>query len=300
MVNRLNYQWSQGYLKHLGDVAQLNKQSIDRYRAYLRHLLVWADETLLSKSHTLRPSFPAHIVSGQVHSLAPATIRKIMQTSQRFFRWLKLAYTSQFRDLPLSWIDTLRPPRLAEAVKEHKFVSLEDMKRIAQVPAGPDNLPLWRDQAAAAMLYLSGMRASALCSLPIAAVHFADRAIHQWASLGIRTKNSKSATTYLLPITELLDIVEQWNGYIRERLPETSMWYPPIISQWGDHNLSPDVAGANRIHSLGKRLRLLFQVAELPFQSAHKFRHGHAVWALQHSETMADYKAVRTPNKMTD
>jgi integrase len=78
------------------------------------------------------------------------------------------------------------------------------------------------------------------------------------------------------------------------------MWYPPIISQWGDHNLSPDVAGANRIHSLGKRLRLLFQVAELPFQSAHKFRHGHAVWALQHSETMADYKAVRTPNKMTD
>ena len=292
MINRLNYHWAKDYLEHLSDVAQLNNQSIDRYRAYLRHLLVWADESPLSRSYTLRPAFPAYIVSRPVHSLTPATVRKIMQTSQCFFRWLKLTYASQFRDLPVSWIDTLRPPRLAEAVKEHNFVSLEDMNRIARLPAGPDNLPRWRDQAAAALLFLSGMRAGALTSLPISAVYLADRAIHQWASLGIRTKNSKSATTFLLPIPELLDVVEQWHGYVRERLPETSMWYPSIISHWGDYDLSPYAAGPNRVHTLGKRLRLLFQAAGLPFQSAHKFRHGHAVWALQHAETMADYKAV--------
>lgn len=30
----------------------------------------------------------------------------------------------------------------------------------------------------------------------------------------------------------------------------------------------------------------------LPYKSAHKFRHGHAVYGLQHAQTMADYKAV--------
>jgi hypothetical protein len=30
----------------------------------------------------------------------------------------------------------------------------------------------------------------------------------------------------------------------------------------------------------------------LPYRSAHKSRHGHAVYGLQHAQTMADYKAV--------
>jgi hypothetical protein len=43
---------------------------------------------------------------------------------------------------------------------------------------------------------------------------------------------------------------------------------------------------------LGKRLRALFAYVDLPSRSPHKFRHGHAVYALQHAKTMADYKAV--------
>jgi hypothetical protein len=30
----------------------------------------------------------------------------------------------------------------------------------------------------------------------------------------------------------------------------------------------------------------------LAYKSAHKFRHGHAVYGLQHAKTIADYKAV--------
>ena len=41
-----------------------------------------------------------------------------------------------------------------------------------------------------------------------------------------------------------------------------------------------------------KRMRKLFAAAGLPYKSPHKFRHGHAVYALQHARTMADYKAV--------
>jgi hypothetical protein len=39
-------------------------------------------------------------------------------------------------------------------------------------------------------------------------------------------------------------------------------------------------------------LQLLFTEAQMNYRSAHKFRHGHAVYGLLHAHTMADYKAV--------
>ena len=39
-------------------------------------------------------------------------------------------------------------------------------------------------------------------------------------------------------------------------------------------------------------LLMLFPSAGLEYKSAHKVRHGHAVYGLQHAHTMADYKAV--------
>jgi integrase len=155
-----------------------------------------------------------------------------------------------------------------------------------------DSLALRRDQAAAALLFLSGMRAGALVSLPISAVDMTNHAIHQLATLGVRTKNGKSAVTYLLPIHELLDIVHTWDAFIRGRLPASAMCYTPVAFQHGDQCLSAQAAGTHRRVALGKRLRHLCRMARVPFQSAHKFRHGHAVWALQQAETMADYKAI--------
>jgi hypothetical protein len=70
------------------------------------------------------------------------------------------------------------------------------------------------------------------------------------------------------------------------------MWYTPIISEWGEQTLSPEPPGANRSVALVKRIRRLLTEAGLPYKSPHKFRHGHAVYALQHAKTMADYKAM--------
>jgi hypothetical protein len=70
------------------------------------------------------------------------------------------------------------------------------------------------------------------------------------------------------------------------------MWYTPIIIRWGEQILDAGPAGANRHVAIGKRLRRLFAAAGLDSKSPHKFRHGHAVYALQRARTMADYKAV--------
>ncbi len=125
-----------------------------------------------------------------------------------------------------------------------------------------------------------------------AAVDLPSRTIKQWPTLGVATKNGKSATTYLLDIPELLRVVETWDAIVRAQLPSTAIWYAPVVSRWGEQVLSVDLPGANRDQAVAKRTRHLFETAGLPEQSPHKFRHGHAVYALQHAKTMADYKAV--------
>ena len=192
----------------------------------------------------------------------------------------------------MAWIDALRPPRGVELPADHQFITLADVRQIVSVSIAEDDLALRRDQAGAALLFLSGMRAGAFGTLPIAAVDLSSRTLKQWPSLGVETKNGKSATTYLLDIPELLTIVEKWDAYIRSRLPLTAMWYTPTVTHWGEQTLSANAPGKNRNLAISKRMRQLFEVAGVPYQSPHKFRHGHAVYALQHAKTMADYKAV--------
>ena len=181
---------------------------------------------------------------------------------------------------------------VSSRLAEHEFVTLEEMLRLCALPIDEDDLALRRDQAAAALLFLSGMRATAFGTLPIAAVDLSSRTIKQWPALGVATKNGKSATTYLLDIPELLRVVEAWDAIVRAQLPSTAMWYAPVVSRWGEQVLSADPPGANRGQAVAKRMRHLFEIAGLPTHSPHKFRHGHAVYALQHAKTMADYKAV--------
>ena len=142
------------------------------------------------------------------------------------------------------------------------------------------------------MLFLSGMRVGAFSTLPIGAVDLTNHTIKQWPSLGVETKNDKSALTYLLDIPDLLTVVEKWDTFIRAQLPPTAMWYTPTISQWGVQTLSAEAPGAHRAIAVTKRIRKLFKLAGLAYKSPHKFRHGHAVYSLQHAKTMADYKAV--------
>jgi integrase len=296
MINRQNYHWIKAYLDHLQTVMQINARSLERYWSYLRHALLWADETSFGQAPHIRPAFSAYLAEVRLtdsdEPLAPATLKKIFQITQRFFRWARLSFPREFQAVSTAWIESLRLPRQTAVVKEHEFVTLDDIGKIARLAIPEPNVALRRDQACAVMLYLSGMRVGAMGTLPIEAVDLAERSVRQWPSLGVYTKNGKAATTYLLPIQELLEVVRRWDAHVRETLPPTAMWCPPVAHTWGDQTLTAERPGANRHIAINKRLRLLFSLADLPPRSPHKFRHGHAVWALQHARTMADYKAI--------
>ena len=119
-----------------------------------------------------------------------------------------------------------------------------------------------------------------------------ERTVRQWPSLGLRTKNDKTATTYLLEIPDLLTTVTSWGAFARARMRSTAMWYPPVISHWGEQEVSAAPPRRHRNMNVARRIRGLFEAVGLSYKSPQKFRHGHAVYALQQARTMTDYKAV--------
>jgi integrase len=296
MIERANYKMMQKHLEYLSEVMQLSPASLTRYRFYLRHFLLWAGEKDFNHLQKIRPTFPVYLseLPGRngKGNLAGPTQKKILDTSKRLLRWAKSAYTKEHHNLSTDYIETLRLVRRPQLIAENIFVSEEEVKRLISFTAKETDLALIRDQAAASMLFLSGIRGSAFTTLPISAVDLENLTIRQWPELGVHTKNSKRATTFLLNIPELLVAVRRWDGIIRTVLPDTTPWYTPISHCWGEQSLSNEEPGKNRLTALEKRLKLLFLLVDLQYKSPHKFRHGHAVYGLLHAQTMADYKAV--------
>lgn len=297
MVNRKNYLKVRIYMEYLEEVRQLSSRSLGRYWTYLKHLLLWADEATLHQVPIIRPTFSTYLktarMDGKGKILARTTTQKIVQNTKRFFTWLLLTYPTEFCAFPRTWIHDLRPPTMPDASRERQFVTLDQVLELIALDSS-SSLPLQRNQAAAAMLFLSGMRSGAFCSLPIEAVNLSEEAIKQWPALGVKTKNGKKATTYLLDIPELREVVEKWDAFVRAELPPSAAWYAPFANRWGVKTLSHKPPGVRRDRTLYKQIIKLFSVASIPYLSPHKFRHGYAVFSLQHARTMADYKATST------
>ncbi len=296
MVYRPNYLILKEFLSYLADVMQVHEVSIQRYYSYLKHLLIWAGETPFQEADRIRPTFQSYVSTypGSRHSdLAPLTVKKIFQITRRFFLWAKMEHAKDFAHVSLSWVNALRPAgRMSFQTHEHEYVTIDEILKIAQLPCHPDDLVARRDRAGAAMLYLSGMRASAFVSVSFEAVDLTSREVRQWPELGVRTKNAKKATTHLLEIPPLLDVAYEWDAFVRPRVPATTAWFTPLVEHFGQLELSIEPPGVYRNIGLNKRLRIQSIAAGLAYRSAHKFRHGNAVFGLQHARTMADYKAV--------
>ncbi len=297
LIERRNYELVTEYLNSLVEDAQIAQVTVARYSFYLRHLLFWASEIPFTKASTIRPTLMAYLdrpLSPESKVLASETRKKIVELARKFFEWAKMNHPTEFKPLPPAWIQKLKLLRKHSSHTETEplFVALDEAISLATTPSMDGDLAHWRDRAMAARLILTGERANAAVTSPILAIDFDRLTLKQWPELGVKTKNSKRATTFLLPITELIEVARSWDEYVRKRLPLTTPWYAPIDNQWGEQKLSEADPGKNRSVGINKRLRILFEKAGLPYKSAHKFRHGHAAYGLLHCQTMADYKAV--------
>ena len=103
MVNRRNYLWVKEHLLFVEDIRQVKPATVERYWFHLKHLLLWADEALLSLAETIRPTFPNYLstsrLDGSAEPLAPESLRKIVQSAKRFFHWARVKHHGEFRGM---------------------------------------------------------------------------------------------------------------------------------------------------------------------------------------------------------
>jgi site-specific recombinase XerD len=286
MVNRDNYKLVKKYMAYVRDVLQHDEQTVDRAWCSLRHLLEWTDRVSLANVRKIRPVLPRYLVQ---RDLSLESQRRACNTAKAFFEWLKEEHPRHYVRITSIWLDTLRPAKQAELPRERDVYSLDDIRQIAALPA--KTLAAQRDVAAVAMLFLSGMRIGAFTSLTLDCVDLEPRAIKQWPELGVRTKNKKRATTYLLNMPGLLHVIKRWDKVVRAKLPGSALWYAPLVPA-GVALATEYEKSWNRRIKFSVNLRRLCEQAAVKYRSPHKLRHSHAVYALGLAKDMADFKAI--------
>lgn len=297
MINRQNWLDVKSFLTYQERIKQCGPDTVRRYRTHLRHVLEWADSRLLTGARSIDPTLPAYLltVRGEdTHKpLAPSSLAKTLQVSRQFFDFARREWPTRYKGITESWIETLQPPKRASIqsrLKDHSHYTLEDILKLAALPA--ETMREKRDRAAACFLFLSGMRVDAFASLPISCVDLAAGGkIYQLPERGVRTKNSKAAVTFLLPIPELMTIIQEWDLIVRKALPPAALWFT-VMTRDGDRFTGGTQAHINRGDSVGDALRALCERANIPYLSPHKLRHGHIVYAMKNVKDMAGLKAV--------
>ena len=300
MIERQNWLDVQAYLSYAQRVLQLDDQTVKRKRTHLRHLVEWANNTLFEKARGIDPTFPAYLVrarnDGQARPLSAETMARACEEARRFFGWARAEFPNRYRTLSISWIATVKPDRAHGSQSElHARVlwNLEDVLKITRL--NPESLTERRDIAATCLLFLSGMRIDAFITLPLDCIDVAKGEVRQLPGKGVRTKNHKAAVTYLLDgqdLAEMVSIVRDWDGWVREDLPDNGLWYAFLST---DGEIITDMtrpAGIDRASLYRKGLKRLCKRAGVEYKSPHKLRHGHAVYGIKNMETLAQLKAI--------
>lgn len=291
MINRDNWKHVNSYLAYRLEVEQIDSSSQRLEKSWLRHLLIWADYVPFDRASTIRPSYPQYLLtarldgSGEVFS--EIYINHLIRSAYRFFFWLS-KHRRGFSSITPAWLDTLRVPRLEVEPSKHDAVTYDEILAIASAPAV--TLVDRRIRASAVFWFLSGIRIGAFVSLPVSAVDLSDLSVKQYPKLGVRTKLKKHAITYLLDIPPLLDVIREWDSEVRSS--GSYYWFAQISPlTW---KIDPVVTSSGSFRSSIARKNLSSWLARvgLPYHSPHKFRHGHAVYALKNARDVPALKAV--------
>jgi integrase len=293
MINRGNWVTTKSYLKFRKEIDHLSHGSLRYEEGLLRHLLEWADECSFKKINKVRPSFPQYMVTARLDNsenpLSRDYVKKSVGTARRFLTWLSINKRG-YGNLTQGWLSTLKPPRMVIEPKDHEAITIEEVRAIAKAPI--TTLRERRIQAAAVFWFLSGIRIGAFVSLPIKSINLEALEVRQWPSLGVNTKFNKHATTFLLDIPDLLEVVNAWDYEVRKNLFDDNLWFARISTETESFEPDGKKAGNHRQTRARKDLKAWLERVDLPYYSPHKFRHGHAVYSLKLANTISDLKAI--------
>lgn len=284
MVNRENWLLVRAYLEYRRDVDLLGLSSLQLEKAWLSHVLIWLDHVSVVQALRVRPSFPQYL---QSQNFSSVYVSHVTRSARRFFFWLS-KHRRGFSVISSAWLDTLSAPGARSQEKIHEYVSYAEICAIASAPV--QTLAECRIRASAVFLWLSGVRIGAFVSLPVSAVDLDNLAVKQFPKMGVRTKFKKHATTFLLDVPDLLPVVREWDT--EARALGSYFWFASFSPETGLIDPAVSEVGRHRDVRARKDLCLWLQRVGLPYHSPHKFRHGHAVYAIKNARTISSLKAI--------
>jgi len=283
MINRENWKAIRAYLEYRREVDLISSASISLEKTWLAHLLTWADEKHFSMSPGFRPSFPASMRS---LNLSPVYTAHVVRAARRFFVWVS-KHRPGF-SMSAAWLDTLKVPSMVIEDKKHLAITIEEIRAIAAAPVV--TIRERRVRAAAVFWFLSGIRVGAFVTLPVSAVDLHRLTVKQFPRLGVHTKFKKHATTFLLNIPDLLEVVRAWDKEVRAA--GSHYWFAACDPDTGKIDAFISAVGKHRHNRARHDLRDWLARVGLPYYSPHKFRHGFAVYALKQAKTVKTLKAI--------
>ena len=209
----------------------------------------------------------------------------VLRRLKTFFEWLskQAGYKASINS---SFINYLRLSKneTREAVQTRKrdIPSVEEVKKVVE-SIGEKNEIDKRDRALISLFYLSGIRISALMSLPIKSFDKNKLIIDQDPAFGVQTKFRKRIATTLIPLSykEPLDYFIGWYDYLvaEKSFNPNDPIFPATKKEQGVENLNYYNTGEVEpvFWKSGTTIRKIFEKrfiqASVPYYHPHTFRH---------------------------
>nr|WP_323780142.1 site-specific integrase [Amylibacter sp.] len=230
--------------------------------------------------------------------LSKSTISSILSANKGFIFWLadQTGYKSRIRHSDADYFNMdAKGQRVASAVREKPYPSMEMARHAFSFMPETTELDR-RNKALFAFFMLTGARDGAVASLRLKHINMIDGCVYQDAR-EVKTKNSKTFTTYFLPVDpEYLDVFSNWMTYLKsDKLfgPDDPL-FPPSLCKPVEGEFK--VVGFQRetyknANALRHAIKEAFIRADLPAFTPHAFRKTLVKWADTAYPTREAFKA---------
>jgi len=229
--------------------------------------------------------------------------RRILANVRNFLLWLSLQ-TGYRRAIPRDLISYFslsnRDNKLANIRARRDFPSLDHVIRLVNAVSSETVISRMY-QALIAVLTLYGIRNSAIRTVTLGNVDPYTLEIHQSPLTGVQTKFTEDIHTFIMPFdSSLVDIVKNWLKECNE------MGFGRLDPLFPKLSIKRDKAGViqkpteltkefiRSKHTLNQILKQCANEAELPYYSAHQFRHLCVFCALRAARNAQELKAICT------
>lgn len=219
-----------------------------------------------------------------------------------FFKWLSYQpnYKSKINFMEVEFLKLPKEKaRIANAQKREHYPSLEQVKQVVSSIQINNETDL-RDRALLSFTLLSGMRDSAIVSLPLGCFDENSLQVNQDPKRGVKTKFSKTINSVLFKFdNSMLNYVLDWVKYLKEEkyfkdadpiFPRNKIENAQGANVFVSNNVEP--AFWQSVTSMRDIFKQRFKEADIEYFSPHCFRHSAVNIAISKCRNGHEIKAV--------